>query len=212
MNKPKYKDQFPYGILLLIFIIIIGFLLSSKSITLSLYWITGILFGVVLQKSRFCFTAAVRDPYLTGGTSLTKAALLAFAITTIGFTSIKFGGYLNNFPILGQEAIAPTSWATPIGAFMFGIGMVISGGCGSGTIMRVGEGFLLQILTLVFFIIGSIWGAHDFGWWHKHLISKGKIIFLPDIFGWLGSIVLQLLLIAFIYILADKWQKIKQDF
>lgn len=211
-NKKSMKNQIPFGILIAIVMIISGILLSNNSIELGLYWIIGISFGVILQKSRFCFTASMRDPYITGGTALTKAVLVAFAITTVGFTAIKFGAYSNGLVIPGQNYIVPISFATIIGAFMFGIGMVISGGCGSGTIMRVGEGFLLQVLTLFFFIIGSLWGAHDFGWWNEHVISKGKAIFLPDIFGWLGSIIIQLVLIGFLYILADKWQKAKQDF
>ncbi|MBS4534152.1 YeeE/YedE family protein [Clostridium sp. D2Q-14] len=211
-NKKSVKNQIPFGILVTIGIIISGILLSNTSIELGLYWIVGISFGFILQKSRFCFTASMRDPYITGSTALTKAVLVAFAITTIGFTAIKFGAYSNGLDIPGQNYIAPISFATIIGAFMFGIGMVISGGCGSGTIMRIGEGFLLQVLTLFFFIIGSLWGAHDFGWWKKHIILKGKAIFLPDIFGWLGAVIIQLLLIAILYILADKWQKIKQDF
>ena len=54
--------------------------------------------------------------------------------------------------------VVPVSFATVIGAFIFGIGMVIAGGCASGTLMRVGEGFTMQILALFFFIVGSLWG------------------------------------------------------
>ena len=207
-RKPK-KSQLPLGIAALVVVVIIGFLLSNISIKLGLFWVIGICLGFILQKSRFCFTASMRDPYLTGGTSLTKAVLIAFAITSIGFTAIKFGAHLNGLPIPGQSFIAPISLATVIGSFMFGIGMVIAGGCASGTLYRVGEGFLLQIIALFFFIIGSLWGAHDFKWWHHNFILKGKEVFLPDIFGWLGAITIQLLLIAVLYIIADKWQNKK---
>lgn len=208
-NKKKKKNQIPLGILVLLGIIIFGFILSNISIELGLSWIIGIGFGIVLQKSRFCFTASMRDPYITRGTSLTKAVLVAFAITTVGFTSIKFGAYINGLPIPGQNYVVPISFATVLGAFIFGIGMVIAGGCGSGSLMRVGEGFLLQIITIFFFIVGSLWAAHDFKWWKINFISKGKSIFLPDIFGWFGAIILQLLLIAVLYVLADKWQNKK---
>lgn len=203
--NPK-KNQIPLGFVVLLIVIIIGFLLSNISTKLGLFWITGICFGFALQKSRFCFAASMRDPHLIGSTSLTKAVLIAFAITTIVFTAIKFGSYSNGLPIPGQDYVTPVNFATVIGAFMFGIGMVIAGGCTSGTLMRVGEGFLIQVLTLFFFIIGSLWGAHDFGWWKLNFILKGKTIFLPDLFGWFGAVILQLLLIAALYILADKWQ------
>ncbi len=119
------------------------------------FWITGNVFGFILQRARFCFTASLRDPYLTGGTTLTKAVLTAFAITSIGFIAIQYGAVSKGLPMPGQAYVVPISAATAIGAFMFGIGMVIAGGCASGTCMRVGEGFHMQILSLFFFVVGS---------------------------------------------------------
>ncbi|GMQ64076.1 YeeE/YedE thiosulfate transporter family protein [Vallitalea maricola] len=209
-RKPK-KNQIPIGILVLIFIAVVGVLLGLKTNNTLLFWMTGILFGFILQKARFCFTASMRDPYLTGSTSITRAVLIAFAVTTIGFTAIKYGYFKNGLPIPGMGYVVPISFATVIGAFLFGIGMVIAGGCASGTLMRVGEGFWMQLLSLVFFVVGSLWGAHDFGWWKLNVISKGKAIFLPDVFGWLGAVIIQLLIILFLYIAAVKYEKAKAN-
>jgi hypothetical protein len=68
-RKPK-KSQLPYGMIAILIIVAIGIFLGTKSATLALFWITGLGFGFILQKARFCFTASMRDPYLTGGTSL----------------------------------------------------------------------------------------------------------------------------------------------
>lgn len=205
-RKPK-KNLIPVGIGVLAVIVIIGFLLAMKSALLGFFWLTGIGFGFILQKARFCFTASLRDPYLTGSTSLTKAVLIAFVVTTIGFTAIKYGAFIRGLPIPGQGYVVPISFATIFGAFIFGIGMVISGGCASGTLMRVGEGFYMQMLSLAFFIIGSLWGAHDFGWWKLHFMIEGKAVFLPDVFGWFFALVIQLLFIGLLYILADRWEQ-----
>jgi len=209
-RKPK-KSQLPFAILLLIGLIVIGVILSGRGNNTAWYLLTGLLFGYILQRSRFCFTASMRDPYLTGGTTVTRAVLIAFAITTIGFTAIKYGYFKNNLPIPGMGYVVPISFATIAGAFMFGIGMVIAGGCASGTLMRVGEGFTMQIISLVFFIIGSLWGAHDFGWWKYNFISKGKAVFLPDVFGWFGAVVIQLLIIFCLYVAAEKYQEAKAN-
>lgn len=209
-RKPK-KNLLPIGIGLLAVIVLIGLLLATKSGLLGFFWLTGIGFGFILQKARFCFTASLRDPYLTGSTSITRAVLIAFAVTTIGFAAIKYGALLRGLPIPGQSYVVPISFATVFGAFIFGIGMVISGGCASGTLMRVGEGFHMQLLSLLFFIVGSLWGAHDFGWWKLNFMLDGKTIFLPDIFGWFGAIAIQLLFIGFLYILADKWENREQQ-
>jgi len=196
---------------LLVLIVAFGIYLGTRNEQLVLFWVTGLAFGYILQRARFCFTAAMRDPFLTGGTNLSKAVLLAFAITSIGFLAIKYGAHAQGLPIPGQAYIAPVSLATAIGAFMFGIGMVISGGCASGTLMRVGEGFTMQLLSLFFFVIGSLWGAYDFGWWKLNVILKGKAVFLPDLFGWLGAVIIQLLIIALLWIAADKWANRKEQ-
>ena len=205
--RKKKKNQLPIGFGVLTAMIIIGVLLGLKNGTLALYWAFGCCFGFTLQKSRFCFTASLRDPCITGSTSITRAVLIAFAITTIGFTAIKYGAYVNGQEIPGQSYIMPISLATAVGGIMFGIGMVIAGGCASGTLMRVGEGFAMQMLSLLFFVIGSLIGANHMGWWTENFIASAPRIFLPDIFGWAGAVILQLLIIGMLYIAADLYEK-----
>jgi len=209
-RKPK-KSQLPYAILALVLTILVGFLLNGQNNGTAWFFLTGLIFGYILQRSRFCFTASMRDPYLTGSTTVTRAVLVAFAITTVAFAAIKYGYFKNGNAIPGMSFVVPISVATVVGAFMFGVGMVIAGGCASGTLMRVGEGFTMQMLSIVFFIVGSLWGAHDFGWWKYTFISKGKAIFLPDVFGWVGAVFVQLLVIFFLYIAAEKWQEAKSS-
>lgn len=209
-SRKKKKSQIPIGVGLFVVIVAIGIFLGMRNEQMVLFWVTGLAFGYILQHARFCFTAAMRDPYLTGGTNLSKAVLVAFAITSIGFIAVKYGAHVRGLPIPGQGYIVPVSLATAIGAFMFGIGMVISGGCASGTLMRVGEGFTMQVISLFFFVVGSLWGAHDFGWWKLNVIMKGKAVFLPDLFGWIGAVVIQLLIIALLWIAADKWADHKE--
>lgn len=207
-SKPK-KSRLPLVVALaLVSISLVAFsvYLAAMDARLVLLWVIGLSFGFILQKSRFCFTAALRDPFLTGGTSLTKAVLVAFAITSIAFVAIQYGAYVDGLPMPGAGFIAPISLATVVGAFIFGIGMVIAGGCASGTLMRVGEGFSMLMLALVFFIVGSVVGAYDYTWWRLHFIQDAPRVFLPDVFGWFGAIAIQLLFIAILYVLADKWE------
>lgn len=208
-SRKKKPNQIPAGIIMALVIVAIGLFLMSVSPMVSLYWFIGIGFGFILQRGRFCFTASMRDPYLTGSTTLTRAVLIAFAITTLGFAAIKYGYAVKGLPMPGMGYVVPISAATLIGAFMFGIGMVIAGGCASGTLMRLGEGFQMQIISLTFFVIGSLWGAHDFGWWKYHVISKGRAIFLPDVFGWFGALTIQLGFIFFLYYVAKRYQESK---
>ncbi len=155
-RKPK-TTQIPYAIILTVAIVWFGFYLRRDSISLPLFWLFGIGFGFALQRARFCFTASMRDPSLTGSTSLTRAVLIAIALTTVGFAAIKYaaftGGAEKN---LNMVSVVPVGIPLLIGGIVFGIGMVIAGGCASGTLMRVGEGFTMQILVLAFFILSLI--------------------------------------------------------
>lgn len=199
-NKKK-ANQLPIAIILLVIIIAIGFYLGKFSPKLPMFWLFGILLGVSLRASRYCFTASMRDPVLTGGTNLTKAVIAAIALATVGFAAIQYKASLAGQPIPGN--ISPAGVHVAVGAFMFGIGMVIAGGCASGTLMRVGEGFAMQWLSLVFFIVGSVWGAKDFNFWKPAFMDSGIKLFLPDALGWFPALVLQFTLLLALFILAD---------
>ncbi|MEY8355655.1 YeeE/YedE thiosulfate transporter family protein [Lachnospiraceae bacterium 54-53] len=207
-RKPK-KSQIPYGILVMAVIIAFGFYLAEGSSKLPVYWGFGIAFGYILQRSRFCFTAAFRDPCITGSTSVTRAVLVAVAVASVGFWAIKYAGVMADpDSALRMSGVSPIGLPLALGAVLFGIGMVIAGGCASGTLMRVGEGFTMQMLSLVFFIAGSFWGAHDMNFWSRFNANAPKI-FLPDVFGWFGAIIVQVLIIVLLYIAAVKWQEKK---
>lgn len=198
--RRKRVNQIPFGVGLLIAIVGIGFFIASGSPKSALMWGFGVALGFTLQRSRFCFTASLRDPVLTGSTSLTKAVIIAIATASVGFAALQFASASKGLPIPGN--ISPAGIHTVVGATMFGIGMVIAGGCASGTLMRVGEGFLIQMLALVFFIIGSLWGAKDFVWWSIQFMPK-KGIFLPNILGWPLALLFQFGALLAIFVFAD---------
>ena len=71
------------GILL---VLVFAFSVNPRSATI--FWLVGISFGIVVQRSRFCFTAAFRDFFLFGQTRMLKGVLLGLGICTIGFVMI----------------------------------------------------------------------------------------------------------------------------
>lgn len=207
-RKPK-KSQLPIALLASALVIGFGFYLNQYNDKMVIYLLFGLAFGVVLQRARFCFTASMRDPWITGSTSVTRAVLIACSLATIGFSAIKYSAFAAGNAIPGMDNVGQISLALVIGAVIFGIGMVIAGGCASGTLMRVGEGFTMQMLSLVFFVIGSLWGAHDMGWWQTAVIKDAPAVFLPDVFGWGGALLVQFLIILLLYIASVKWQQKK---
>src|SRR5918995_1705092 len=60
---------------------------------------------------------------------------------------------------------SPIGVGVAAGAFIFGLGMQLGGGCASGTLFSVGGGSARMLITLFFFIIGSVIGTAHMGWW-----------------------------------------------
>ena len=206
VRKKPFKSQIPHALVLIALLIGLGFYLNDAKLVK--YLIFGVVFGMILQRSRFCFTAAFRDPVITGSTSLTRAVFLAIAVGTIGFSALSLYSISTGGKPMGTDSVAPLSILTVIGGVMFGIGMVTAGGCASGTLMRVGEGFQLQWVALLCFMLGSVAGAWAMGFLEP--LGKANIkVYLPDHLGWAGALIFQFTLIGIIYIAAVRWQKKK---
>ena len=206
VRKKPFKSQIPHALVLIALLIGLGFYLNDAKLVK--YLIFGVVFGMILQRSRFCFTAAFRDPVITGSTSLTRAVFLAIAVGTIGFSALSLYSISTGGKPMGTDSVAPLSILTVIGGVMFGIGMVTAGGCASGTLMRVGEGFQLQWVALLCFMLGSVAGAWAMGFLEP--LGKANIkVYLPDHLEWAGALIFQFALIAIVYVLAIKWQKKK---
>ncbi len=211
LNPDKRSSQFIGGIGLFVVLLCLGLYFALRLPLISFYWISGIMLGYILQRSRFCFTAAFRDPYLTGSTAITRAVLIALGITTMGFTVVKFIAITNGYPIPGQDYIQSIGLSTVVGGLFFGVGMVLASGCASGMLMRIGEGYQIQVIVLIFFFIGSILGNYQFEWWNQNYVIISAGVFLPDCLGWFGALVLQLGVIGVLYVLAIKWEKSHED-
>jgi uncharacterized protein len=112
-----------------------------------LAFLFGSIVGLLVQRSRFCNTAALRDAMLFKTYRNTKALLVAMMILTLGFTGfMTFGeGKPMRFDV-GLNQI--------VGLFIFGIGMVLAGACTVSTWVKAGEGNVGAVWALLFTFIG----------------------------------------------------------
>ena len=110
-------------------------------------FIFGSVVGLLVQRSRFCNTAALRDAILFKTYRNTKALLVAMMILTIGFTTfLTIGdGHPMHFDV-GLNQI--------LGLFLFGVGMVLAGACTVSTWVKTGEGNVGALWALLFTFIG----------------------------------------------------------
>jgi uncharacterized membrane protein YedE/YeeE len=207
--RPK-KSQLPFFFFLISICIVFYLYLFGSNKIYSIIWAIGILIGITMQRSGFCFVASFRDPVMVGSTSLFRAVIIGLMISTVGFGIFQYIT-ISNIPnyliddIPGQ--IFPVGINTMIGAILFGIGMVIAGGCASGTLIRIGEGHVMQIVVLVGFVIGTVLGAGHFGFWDKLIISSSKTIYIPQYMGFLPTIIIQILVLGILYILAGWYDR-----
>src|SRR6478735_2779284 len=112
-------------------------------------------FGISIEnlKAEFSYTASWRR-FLTRGDAsglvggLIVIVICALVVVPVAALSPKYGG-----------AIAPLGPSLVIGAFVFGVGMQLANGCGSGTLYTVGGGSGRMLIALLFFVIGSVFGS-----------------------------------------------------
>lgn len=124
----------------------------------------GLAFGVVLHRSRFCFSRVFRDPLMTGDGSMTKAAILMLFIALLGNALLIYNG-----SHVYYDALTPVFWlGSLLGGIIFGIGMIAAGGCASGSLWRMGEGHIKLWIAVFFF-------AWTSSWW-KALLIKWDVL------------------------------------
>lgn len=103
----------------------------------------GIVFGFALQRGRFCMNSAFRDIVTLQDFTLLKSVGAAILVTMLGFTIFSQTGALTLNP-------KPLFWgANMVGGFIFGVGMVLAGGCASGITYRVGEGMIGALVAVI---------------------------------------------------------------
>ena len=204
MGTKAFHSQQKWNLGFIVFLTLILTLLSQISIRLTLTLALGISLGFVLQKSRFCLVSALRDPILTGMTQLTRAFLLLLGISILGFALVSWGASQRNIPLILN--VFPLGMHTIVGGLLFGIGMVLAGGCSSGILMRIGEGFAMQWVAFFGLVVGAVLGERSVINW-RNVFGEWQGIFLPDLLGWIPTLILEIAVLLALWQLARWWQK-----
>lgn len=208
-EKGISKTQPIVAFILLALVTIFSFYKSNSNLTLFLF--TGLVLGYILTRSRFGFAGGIKRIYVTGEGSLSKALLIMFAISVVIVAFIQWNAAANGVAIPGTSSVKFLNIATIIGGFLFGIGMILAGGCASGTLSDLGEGALRALIALVFFIFGSIPGAVAQGMINDTAIGKiGIKMYFPDVFGYIGSVILTFILLLVLFIIVKRYENFRK--
>jgi len=169
-------------------------LLSPETPRLAVFWLFGLAFGFVLQRSRFCFVSAISNFALFRDGRLLKGLFAGLIVATTGFAVIMYSSVPDpssgSIPVGAH--VAPLGWHLVIGGLIFGLGMMLAGGCIMGTLYRVGEGSLSALLALLGIILGLGVLLLNWPWWWRTLVSSAPRIWLPTSLGWVGALSLTL--------------------
>lgn len=133
-----------------------GSLVSASSAIL-----LGLALGYVLQRGRFCLNSAFRDIIFLQDLTYFRSYLLCLVVAVIGTNILESSGLIMMFDAdqgrfvsteLMRQSFVPV--ANILGGFLFGLGIVLAGGCASGIVYRLGEGQIGALVAIVGFFFG----------------------------------------------------------
>ncbi|MDR2688541.1 MAG: YeeE/YedE family protein [Azoarcus sp.] len=163
----------------------------------------GVVLGVAMQRSRFCFYCHLREWLDEGEPRGVLAILLAIAVGLVGYTVVLSSWLPEPRPgsLPPDIHIGPVSWALATAGLVFGAGMVISGSCISGHFYRLAEGSPTAPFALLGAGIGFVPGFMSWNTLYSLDVADAPILWLPTYLGYGGALLFQLGLLA----LAAAW-------
>ena len=164
----------------------------------------GLVIGIIMQRTRFCFVRAFREPFMTGHADATRAVAIAVVISTVGFAYLKWADFKD-----WEVFVRDSFWlGSLLGGFIFGIGMSLAGGCASGALWRAGEGHVKLWVAVACFALSA-------SYFREWLVESGRrdrlgeAVFLPDYVGWEMGVGAVIVLMAIWYVCMT-WNERKQ--
>ncbi|MFD1707446.1 selenium metabolism membrane protein YedE/FdhT [Siminovitchia sediminis] len=193
----KYIGAAVFGFFL---ICVLFYFLNGKPM-LAIAALFGAGFGILIERAQICFTSAFRDLWISGRAVMTKALAIGMMVSVvITFFFIQSGA---------AAVIKVAGPGTLVGGLLFGIGIVLAGGCETGWMYRAMEG------QLHFWSVGagSIAGATflAFAWDHLgvyHVLVEGWTpINLMKVMDPNIALFLTLMLLIGWYLFSAWWEK-----
>lgn len=201
---PAVRVDFSPLLVCLIAIAAGAFALSSLvSGTQALLFLTGGLLGLALYQASFGFTGGWKRFATERRSRSMRAQFIMIGITALVFIPLMSGLFPFDRNFAG--AWAPVGVSVLFGAFLFGAGMQLGGGCGSGTLFTVGGGSARMLVTLFGFIVGATIGTWHLPFWLE--LPSMPTVRLGETFGGVNGTLLTLGSIAAIVALLAFFEK-----
>ncbi|MFL6675473.1 MAG: YeeE/YedE family protein [Massilia sp.] len=184
----------PLGVSLFLIVLGAWYLAQNVGARQSALFVVGALLGVSLYHATFGFTSSWRVFIADGRGAGLRAQMLMLAVGVALFFPALASGTLFGTPVTGL--VSPAGTSVIVGAFIFGIGMQLGGGCASGTLYTVGGGSTRMIVTLIAFIAGSLIGSAHMPFWTS--LPQLKPVSLVNALGLAPALALNWIVFALI--------------
>lgn len=161
-------------------------------------WILGALIGMTLYHAAFGFAGAFRSLLAHGRSAGLRAQMLMLAAAVLLMQPAILEGELFGLPARGL--VFPVGVGVVVGAFLFGVGMQLGGGCASGTLYAAGGGGVRNLLTLSCFVVGATLAAWQAEFWQDW--PAFPPVSLPQALGLWPAMLLALTVFALVWMLS----------
>ena len=192
MTRPSLLQP---GRSLVAFVVVLALVAAAGQVSgtrLAAATLVGVLAGFALYHAAFGFTAGWRRLVRERrGAGLRMQLVLVGATAAFAMPLIAWGDVVG---IHASGFVFPFGVAVLVGSFLFGLGMQLGGGCGSGTLFTVGGGSTRMVITLAFFMLGGLLATYNWDFWDG-LPRLQSLSFAWTPLGPFGGVLLTLLLL-----------------
>src|SRR3990172_7498493 len=167
---------------------LVTYSINEYYIYLAAYLWFGFVYGMCLQYGRFCFSSAFRDLFAVGVPRMAVGIMIAMVL---------FGTVSAFVTATGNSTFHPAPYGihSVIAGFIFGVGMVLTGGCASGSLYKAGEGNSTAMLVIMSISVSQAIFASVGGWtnnlvpysWHQTAVARGLPASINAGDGWVDQ-------------------------
>jgi uncharacterized membrane protein YedE/YeeE len=165
----------------------------------ALIWWVATLLGFTFLRSGYGFTRAWRSLVTAESTVGVRSHLLWIAVgTCLMFPVFQLGWF--DTPVF--DITRPVGLMMLSGAFIFGIGMQLSGSCTSGSMYLAGSGQIRMFLAIIGIVVGAFYAALQYGFWAE--LPTYFVYSYQRNFSWPIAILIQLIILGLLWQILSK--------
>lgn len=223
LSKQKNKITWALGIRIALLLFIAVYLTLQVNQALGIFLFIGTGLGYIENRSKIGIISGYTDFFLKGSRTRLYGLLILFGLGVLVALLVHFNAAQNgalpanqvnngSLVIPGTEAVVPVDFGLVLGSFLFGMGLTMNEGCGLGTIRNIGQGKFRYLWPLGFILIGTIPGHFV-----KYQLDQSAIhdysfeLYLPDAFGYFGTLLLFAGLFGFLVYLAKRYERYRRE-